>query len=129
MPTVNVDLSDADKRKLEDIVDKHKTTQKDVLQSMVLYCIHERQQDWISYFLTQYEDGFGDGWDVDKPDVIDGDTDLNEGIRPTSRDDIIDPEDDELFEEARRHTQTETLDDVNDMIDSLGEGDDNADDN
>lgn len=115
MNIVKTEVSDKDKKRLREISNMLATSQKDVVKSMVMYCLNEDQENWRAFFVQANIDGFE--IDTEEDDDWDASTDLNEAIRPESPDDVWDGE--EQFDLARDNTEEESFEDVMDDIDDL----------
>lgn len=118
MPTVKTDIDDAEKERLERIVTMLDSTQKDIIQSMVLFCLNEEQDKWRSYFLRGNFDDFS--YEPEVEDDWDDAGDLNEAVRPSSSDDVIEDDmADEQLEVSQDDLESTTIEDLEDEIDDL----------
>lgn len=118
MVQIASDIPESEKERLETVVEMLATTQKDVVRSMILYCMDEAQDDWRSFFIGENLDDFN--LEIEEDDGWDETIDLNAGVRPKTPEDVI--EDDlaeEQFELSKQETEPTTMEDIEEEIDDL----------
>lgn len=114
MTTVLIELEGEEDERFGSLAEMSGTSKTRVVKSMALYCLNNTQEEWREDFFQELSTP-----DFEDQSFDESKTDLNAGARPESEADLPPGVDADFHKEQQE--PEETLDDVFEKVDSLGE--------